>query len=119
MGHTGELNGLCASSTISTFTSLAMVAWSWSPGRRYFLIVTTLQGVGNTCEGCFAYALTTAFTTGTWRWNSPQRSVALSLEEYLCPKLSHWDWGHTHSVHSHRNLFNSKGKDTAFTIWSP
>ena len=68
-----ELNGLCAGRITSTFASSATVApiSLWPPDRHYCLTATALQGFSNTYGGCFAYPLMTAFTTRTWRWNSP------------------------------------------------
>lgn len=61
--------------------SVQDVQWSicqLSNGGAYFLVAAWVYllshshcplGVGNTC---FAYPLTIAFTTRTWRWNAPE-----------------------------------------------
>ena len=58
----------------------------WPPGRRYCLTVTALRGVGNTCGGCLAYPLMTAFTARTGDGIPPQRSTAQDLARFLSPK---------------------------------
>ena len=118
-----ELNGLCAGCIMSTFASSAMVVpiSLWPPDRQYCLTATALQGFSNTYGGCFAYPLMTAFTTRTWRWNSPTDIRNTRPFKTSTPKIYSGN-GDMYTVYTCTESHPiSNGKDTAFTsmFWPP
>jgi hypothetical protein len=73
MGHTGELQGLCAGYISFAFSSSAVVpvSFSWPPSNLHCFTCTICVGIGTHTGGWCGWPCTTIFTTHTRSWNSP------------------------------------------------